>query len=62
MNSEAADALLDLKAVYAEVFPHQNPDNVKFSDTQIAQVVLMRRELAMVEKRMKWRNTPNTEA
>lgn len=55
MQNEAADALIDLKTVYGEVFPHANAERVLFSDTQIAQVVLFRRELEMFEKRMKWR-------
>ncbi len=55
MTNEAADALLDLKTVFGEVFPHANPDRVLFSDTHIALVVLFRRELQQFEKRMKWR-------
>jgi hypothetical protein len=61
MKDEAADALIDLRAVYGELYPHQNPDNVRFSDTQIAQVVLSRRELAQFEKRMTWRRTADPE-
>lgn len=61
MKDSAADALLSLKEAYEETFPHANPDNARFSDTQIAQVVLMRKELAMFEKRMKWRQTADPE-
>jgi hypothetical protein len=57
MQNEAAEALIDLKTVYGEVFPHANTERVLFSDTQIAQVVLFRREMQQFEKRMKWRTT-----
>lgn len=61
MKDSVADALLSLKEAYAEAFPHSNPDTIRFSDTQIAQVVLLRKGLAMFEKRMKWRQTADPE-
>lgn len=57
MKDEAADAVLDLKTVYGEVFPHANPENARFTETQIAQVVLFRRELARMEERLTKRIT-----
>lgn len=53
MKGEAAEALIDLRTVYGELYPHQNTDNVRFTDTQIAQVVLFRREQALMEERIR---------
>ena len=52
MQAEAAEAVIDLTTVYREVFPHANADNVRFTNEQITQVVLFRRELGLLEKRL----------
>lgn len=62
IEKESAEARYDLQAVYAEMFPHRDPESMRVDDDTLAAVVLFRRELTLLEKRMKWRNTPNTEA
>lgn len=62
MKDEAAEAVIDLKTVYGEIHPHANPDKARFTAEHVTLAVLFRRELALFEKRMKWRNTPDTEA
>lgn len=40
----------DLRAMYGELFPHRNPENMRIADDVLAEGMLMRRELALLRK------------
>ena len=46
-QSEAADILAEWRAVYAEIFPHRNPEAMPVDDPQLALAVMVRRELRL---------------
>lgn len=52
IEKETAEARLDLQAVYAEMFPHRNPADMRVNDDTLAAVVLCRRERALLERRL----------
>ena len=46
--SEPAETLALWKAVYAELFPHRNPEAMRVDDDALALAVMLRRELRAV--------------
>lgn len=50
MTAESREAEIDLKAVLSEMFPYRHYDNVKIDDHILAAIVLIRREIVMLQR------------
>ena len=52
MTPEAKELLTDWKATYGELFSYRDPDTMSFTDSQLAEMVLMDRKIQMLRQEM----------
>jgi hypothetical protein len=59
--NEKHDLLKDIKAVYGEIFPHRDPEGILISDATLALGILLRRELRLLRRKVKFINMADPE-